>query len=78
MSCRLGRAEVVVETAFDGRKYADLRDAVGLFNKHIPVGCRFEKDYHFGEVLGAVNAALQEAHAREEYFSRQLLKGAGA
>ncbi len=70
-----GRAEIVVETAFDGRKYADLQDAIGLFVKHLPIGCRFEEDYQFGEALDVVNAALQAANLHEEYFAPELLKG---
>src|SRR5215204_4457804 len=44
-------AVVEVETYFDGRKYEDLRDALGRYGRYLPISFRFEEDFQFREVV---------------------------
>jgi amino acid adenylation domain-containing protein/FkbM family methyltransferase len=61
--------EVVIGVGYSGRKYAELAEAVGLFNKFLPVQSVFAENATFAEVLGQVKTAYREAHRWQEYFS---------
>jgi len=50
-----------------GRKPADLSDALGLYAKHLPIGCHC-KDEAFIRHLRQVSNALAEADKWQEYF----------
>ena len=55
-------AEVVeVETYFDGRKYEDLRDALGRYGRYLPISFRFEKDFGFVEVVRWIEESIGSA-----------------
>jgi hypothetical protein len=63
-------SEVIVETAFDGRRFKYLHEAFGLFNKYLPLHTRLTGDYSFGELLSSVESNKQEANKRQEYYQR--------
>ncbi len=63
-----GEQEVCVETAFDGRKFAYLAEAVGPFAKSIPVRAEFADDTQYGEQAAAADASLRAARIRQEHF----------
>ncbi|MDT5295919.1 MAG: hypothetical protein QOJ76_2799, partial [Acidobacteriota bacterium] len=62
--------EFVVDTAFDGGKYADLCGSVGLFLKHLPLRAALKGGETFGDVVRHVAQAHKEAYRRQEYFNR--------
>ncbi|HEX8355048.1 MAG TPA: AMP-binding protein, partial [Pyrinomonadaceae bacterium] len=64
-----GQPNVVVNYAFDGRKYEELRDALGLFARHLPVRTRCDKSSTLEHLLRQVDDTLFEAARWQEYFS---------
>ncbi|HEX8559091.1 MAG TPA: amino acid adenylation domain-containing protein, partial [Pyrinomonadaceae bacterium] len=70
-----GESEVVVETAFDGRKYEDLHGSLGLFTRRLPIRCRFEQGFTFTDVLRRVHEAGRDALEWLEYFSPEAGEG---
>src|SRR5215212_891874 len=62
-------SEVVVETAFDGRKYEELHSAFGLFKKYLPLHCKLVDDYRFVDLLRVVSKALLSADEWQEYYA---------
>ena len=67
-----GEAEVVVDTGFAARKYDGLDEAVGVFQKFLPVRCDFERALTFPEACKRVDQAVREADEWQEYFAGEL------
>jgi amino acid adenylation domain-containing protein/non-ribosomal peptide synthase protein (TIGR01720 family) len=63
-----GAREIVVHTAFAGRRYAELEHALGLCTRYLPVCAQLEKRLSFADLGKAVGAKLSEAHAWQDYF----------
>jgi len=63
-------AQSNITTAYlvDGRKYDELRDAMGLFAKWAPIRCTFEANQSFSQVIGAIQEATGEAYDWQEYL----------
>ncbi len=53
----------------DGRVYEEMNDAIGLYEKWIPVRGFFGSDFRVSEVLRQVNSAVEEATEWQEYFA---------
>jgi amino acid adenylation domain-containing protein len=64
-----GQADRLLWVAFDGRKYAELEDALGPFAKFLPVRCRAEKGTTFAEFLRQTEETLAEAATWQECYS---------
>ncbi|HZI19018.1 MAG TPA: AMP-binding protein, partial [Pyrinomonadaceae bacterium] len=64
-----GQSPSVVGAAFDGRKYEEFRDALGIFSRYLPTTCRLEGETAFGEVLSQVGDETRGAHKWQEYFN---------
>ncbi len=60
--------DIVVDHFCDGRTLEDLREAVGLYGKYLPVTCHFDETLEFGEILSRINRSIQSGVARQEYF----------
>ncbi|HEV7516356.1 MAG TPA: amino acid adenylation domain-containing protein, partial [Thermoanaerobaculia bacterium] len=63
------RPEVTVAVTADGRKFAELREALGLYATCLPVRFAVEPDLAFPALAGRVQAALARALAWQECFS---------
>ena len=63
-----GRSTFKVGTVFDGREYEELRDAVGLIEKTIPIDSRFDGDFRFREVVEHVRSSISQVAAWQEYY----------
>lgn len=63
-----GLADITVETAFDSRKYDDLRGSVGRFVTHLPISCRFREEVSFSDVVKNADQIKSEADEWQEYF----------
>ncbi|MEW5861366.1 MAG: amino acid adenylation domain-containing protein [Cyanobacteriota bacterium] len=66
------QSDLVIGTAFDGRKYEELESALGLFAKYLPIESHLEAKLSFGELLQNVHQAQQEVYQWQEYFSWDL------
>ena len=66
---RLSEAsELVIGTAFDGRKYEDLEELPGLFAKYLPLSCQLDETLSFSDLLAQDQEAVDEAYNWQEYF----------
>jgi hypothetical protein len=54
---------VIVGTLYDGRKYEELSDALGLFARSLPVRCNFKSQLTLDEVLKQIQEAMEEMRA---------------
>ncbi|MBD2741474.1 non-ribosomal peptide synthetase [Coleofasciculus sp. FACHB-1120] len=66
------QSNLVIGTAFDGRKYEELESALGLFSKYLPIESHLEAKLSFGELLQKIHQAQQEVYQWQEYFSWDL------
>jgi amino acid adenylation domain-containing protein len=57
-----------VGVLFDFREYDELRNAVGLIAKNIPIEARFDGDFSFRDVVEHVHASVAKAAEWQEYF----------
>ncbi|HVG07845.1 MAG TPA: AMP-binding protein, partial [Thermoanaerobaculia bacterium] len=68
-----GEEEVFVRVAFDGRRYEELRNAVGGFARHLPVVARPDAGDRFDELLRRTGERLAESARWQEYFDWNAL-----
>ena len=61
-------SDIVVRTIFDGRKYEELHEVLGLLAKWLPIRCDVRSQYKFTEVLSQLRSNLQSASEWQEYF----------
>ncbi|HKR11123.1 MAG TPA: amino acid adenylation domain-containing protein [Pyrinomonadaceae bacterium] len=59
----------VVNCVFDGRKYEELRSAVGLFARSLPIHCSLDEENRFSQVISRIGEARREAESWQEYFT---------
>ncbi len=65
--------EIAVAVAYDGRGYAELESALGLFAKYLPLRARVEGGSRFDELLKEVDASARAARRRQEVFAWERL-----
>jgi len=63
-----GQPDVTVASLYDGRKYEELNDSLGLFARALPIRCQYAEDLKFEEVLRRVGQATKAAAEWQEYF----------
>lgn len=63
-----GETEVTCRVAFDGRRYAETENALGLCARYAPVRSLLDKRLSFAASVKAVEENLQEVGERQEYF----------
>jgi amino acid adenylation domain-containing protein/non-ribosomal peptide synthase protein (TIGR01720 family) len=76
-----GQADIVVGAVCDGRKFEELRDALGLFARAVPVHARWEPHFRFRDMLRRVRQALGTAVELQELLVRgegEAPRGLGA
>ncbi len=57
-----------IGVVFAGREYDELRDAVGLIEKTIPIDARFDGDFRFREVVEHVRTSTAQAAEWQEHY----------
>jgi amino acid adenylation domain-containing protein/FkbM family methyltransferase len=68
----LGQCQLVIGCAYDGRKYDDLEDALGLFVKYLPVEAKMDSHMAFKDFMAKLDEATSELYKWQEYFSWDL------
>jgi amino acid adenylation domain-containing protein len=53
----------------DGRVYEEMHEAIGLYEKWLPVHSFLGEDFQFGEIVRQVNATVEKALEWQEYFT---------
>ncbi len=64
-----GHSKIVMGAAFDGRKFAELQDAIGLFSRFLPTRGDLPSGLSFEQLLQQINAQEQESQRWGEYFA---------
>ena len=62
----------------DCRQYEELRDALGLFAKYLPVRCQLTEDLTLGDVLRETERGLNDAREWQDYWEPRLEAGKDA
>jgi amino acid adenylation domain-containing protein len=73
-----GLPEIIVGVHFGGRKYDELKDAVGPLARYLPVRCRADHGLRFDDLLGRTTEAAAAAARWQECFSWELIGGTAA
>lgn len=68
-----GQSQVVVGTVYEGRKYDELKDEIGLLARHLPVQTALKASMPFSHVLRQVDEASRDAYKWQEYFCWERL-----
>ena len=64
-----GSPNVVIGVALDGRKFAELEDAVGLFSRFVPLRGDLAADLRFEKLLRQTDDQQREGQRWQEYFT---------
>ncbi|MFB2973203.1 amino acid adenylation domain-containing protein [Aerosakkonema sp. BLCC-F183] len=75
---RLTGQDIIVGIGTDGRKYAELKSALGLFAKYLPLSFHLEDNYRFNEVLKQLGESLEEIYKWEDCFTWEEIVGSDA
>jgi len=70
-----GKAEIIIGTAFDNRKYEELEPALGLFAKFLPLRSQLQENFTFQEVWQEIQQSQSDAYKWQEYFNREDING---
>lgn len=62
------QSDIAIHTIFNGRKYEELHEVLGLLAKWLPVRCVLQAQYKFTEVLSQLKTNLESASEWQEYF----------
>lgn len=63
-----GQASFRVGVVFDGREYEELRSAIGVIAKTLPIDARFDGDFRFHDVVQHVHNATAKAGEWQECY----------
>ena len=70
-----GQPDIAIATACEGRKYEELRAALGLFAKYLPLTSHLEEDFSFSQILQQVNRLQDEVYKWEDCFTWEQIVG---
>ena len=73
-----GQAEMIIGTAYDGRKYEHPEEALGLYAKYLPVECHLRENLRFNELLNQVSETTSNVYKWQEYFAWEQVGGSTA
>jgi len=65
---RLTESESMVAVAADGRMDEELKSALGLFVKYLPIDCQLAESLKFSQVLQQIDESVEEAYEWQECF----------
>ncbi|MEP0858569.1 amino acid adenylation domain-containing protein [Trichocoleus sp. DQ-U1] len=68
--------DIIVSTAFNGRKYEELEPALGLFAKFLPLCTHLEDSLRFSEIVQQVQQSVNDANNWQEYFCQENISTA--
>ena len=68
-----GKQNLVIGVAFDGRQYEELRSALGLLSKYVPLFQFINQDEKFSDCLHKIKEDLSNNYQDREYFGWEHL-----
>ncbi|MDF0674714.1 MAG: amino acid adenylation domain-containing protein [Nitrospira sp.] len=72
----IGREDIVVGVACDGRTHDEMRNAFGPFARYLPVLTTLDQNLPFSTALERLQQAVAEAHEWQEYFAWEDIQNA--
>jgi amino acid adenylation domain-containing protein len=69
-----GQSNIVVGTAFDGRKYDELKESIGLMVRYLPITCCIKDGFTFGQTLKQIARVVSDAGTWQDYFTWSQVK----
>ncbi|HEY6660522.1 MAG TPA: condensation domain-containing protein, partial [Pyrinomonadaceae bacterium] len=70
-----GQSDMMVGFASDGRTHEDLKDALGLYERYLPIRSLLGSAISFAEVLQQLDKTTNEALSRQDYFDWSQIAG---
>ena len=67
--------EISVGVAFEGRKFAELEEAIGLLSSYLRISSHFGDELSFTELVRRLSAQEKEAETLQEYFRPEQQAG---
>jgi hypothetical protein len=72
-----GEADVFLGVNFDGRKYEELKSAMGLFAKYLPVRTQIDGNRKFNEFLSDVELTWEHGDRHQDFSWDDMFSSAG-
>ena len=63
------QSEVLIGVGFEGRKYEELQDSIGLLAKYLPLKSNFKQGLYFQDILKQIQLKLDSIDTWQEQFS---------
>lgn len=70
-----GQSEMIVATGVDGRKYEELKGALGLFAKYLPLHCYLEDNLRFSQIWQQLHESVESISKWQECFTWEQILG---
>src|SRR5579871_1022001 len=70
--------DILVTASCDGRKHAELRSGIGLYEKYLPIRTSLNGNQTIADVVKEVRGALADAYRFQDYFAWNALGDASA
>ncbi|WP_179198327.1 non-ribosomal peptide synthetase [Nostoc sp. T09] len=74
----LEKSEIIIGVGIDGRKYDELKNALGLFAKYLPLYSHLEQNLSFNQALKQVHESIEEINKWQECFSWEQINNSAA
>ncbi|MEA2562150.1 MAG: hypothetical protein QOH06_3654 [Acidobacteriota bacterium] len=71
------RPDLLICVASDGRRYEELKTALGLFARHLPLAAHLDAGIRFRDLVQQAEQGLRAARKKEEYFRWREAGAAG-
>jgi amino acid adenylation domain-containing protein/non-ribosomal peptide synthase protein (TIGR01720 family) len=68
---------LIVGLGYDGRRYEEFKDVIGLFVKHLPLDIRLDEQLSFEQLLKHLDETMRAASKRQEYFNWEQIEASG-
>ncbi|HLO86299.1 MAG TPA: condensation domain-containing protein, partial [Nostocaceae cyanobacterium] len=73
----LKQPEIIIGVSVNGRKYDELKSALGLFAKYLPLHSHLEDNLTFSQVLQQVHESVEEIDKWQECFTWEQINYSG-
>jgi len=60
--------DITVKVLFEGRKFAELEQAIGLLSSYLPISSHFDERLSLTDLLGRLTVGAEEASRLQEYY----------
>ncbi len=72
-----GEPNIRVSMRANGRVYEEMQEAIGLYEKWLPIHCFFAEHFSFSEIVQQLKSSVNEAFDWQEYFTPGQYSSAG-